>query len=226
MKTATEYEHVLARSADGRFIVVGSQPWMVNELEHLQRAAFPTLAAHELTLATHYDTHLTVFPEGQFAVVETRSNKVVASSTDFRTTLDFNHYQHTFSEATGLMTLTTHQPSGDWLYGADISVHPDYRGFKLSTLLYEVRHDLVRRLNLRGHVAGAMPKGYGEVQHLYAIEDYVHQVVQGQRSDPVLSVQLKRGFRVWGILPDYLNDPSCANYGVFIVWRNTDWKPV
>jgi hypothetical protein len=64
-------------------------------------------------------------------VVETATGPVVAASTDFRTTIDFHHYQHRY-----------------------IDVH--------------------------------------------------------------------RGYHVYGLIPDYLEDPSCANYGVLVVSRNSD----
>jgi hypothetical protein len=64
-----------------------------------------------------------------------------------------------------------------------------------------------------------MPKGYNAHQAQMPIEQYVLKVVQGRLFDPVLSVQLKRGYAPWGIIPEYLDDPSCANYGVLIVWR-------
>lgn len=203
-----------------RFSVVNSQPWMANELEAIQRASFPTLAPNELMGAQHFLAHQQVFPQGQHAVIERSSQKVVASSTDFRTKVDFYHLGHRFIEVAGGGWLSGHDPHGDWLYGADIGVLPQYRGQGLSTLLYQARQDLVQRLGLKGHVAGAMPKGYGAVQEQMPIEAYVAEVVCGHRTDPVLSVQLKRGYRVWGIIPDHLDDPSCGNYGVFIVWRN------
>ena len=67
-----------------------------------------------------------------------------------------------------------------------------------------------------------MPKGYGAVADRLPIEQYVQAVIRGERRDPVLSVQLKRGYAVWGIMPNYLEDESCRNHGVFVVWRNPD----
>ncbi len=214
----------LLSSPDGRFVVVQSEPWMAPALEAIQRASFPSLAPEELISAEQYAAHMRVFPEGQHAVVEQDSGQVVACSTDLRTRIDFSHYQHKYLEAVGGNWLSTHDPQGDWLYGADIGVHPDYRGLGLSTLLYTARQNLVRRLGLRGHVAGAMPKGYAPYQRDMPIEAYVARVVRGEMFDPVLSIQLRRGYNVWGIIPDYLNDPSCGNYGVFIVWRNPAWR--
>jgi GNAT superfamily N-acetyltransferase len=209
-------------SADGRFTVVRSEPWMAPQLEAIQAAAFPDLAPHERMRAEHYRSQMSIFPEGQHAVLELATGRVVACSTDLRTKVDFTHFAHKYLEAVGGNYLTTHDPTGDWLYGADIGVHPEFRGQGLSTLLYTARHALIRRLGLRGHVAGAMPKGYGVHREQMPIEQYVQRVARGELFDPVLSIQLRRGYAVWGIIPDYLEDASCANYGVFIVWRNPE----
>lgn len=202
--------------------VVRSDASMAEALAAIQAACFPTLNPDLLMRAEHYRSHVKVFPEGQHAVIERATGRVAACSTDFRTTVDFSHYQHRYIDAVADNWLTNHDPEGDWLYGADIGVHPDFRGQGLSTLLYDTRHRLIRGLGLRGHVAGAIPRGYGSVAPGMAIEAYVGAVVRGAKTDPVLSVQLRRGYEVYGIIPDYVEDPVCANHGVFIVWRNPD----
>ncbi|QBY07085.1 N-acetyltransferase (plasmid) [Deinococcus metallilatus] len=216
---------VLATREDGRYVVVQAPADDAPALEAVQRACFPDLSEEEIATAGHFLSHQAHFPEGQLAVLDTDTGRLVASSSDLRLKVDFAHYAHPYLEETGDNLFTTHDPEGDWLYGADIGVHPDARGQGLATLLYGARHDLIRRLNLRGHVAGAMPKGYGAVAHDMPIEQYVLEVIRGERRDPVLSVQLKRGYGVWGIIPDYLEDDSCRNHGVFIVWRNPDYRP-
>lgn len=210
-------------SPDHRFVVVQSEPWMAEQLEAIQAASFPDLAAYELMRAEHYLVQMQVFPPGQHAVIERETGRVAACSTDFQTKVDFAHYAHKYIEAVAGNYLTNHDPQGDWMYGADIGVHPDYRGYGLSTLLYSARHLKIKRLGLKGHVAGGMPKGYGALKEQMPIEQYVMKVVRAEITDPVLSVQLKRGYNVWGIIPDYLDDPSCDHYGVFIVWRNPDY---
>ena len=67
-----------------------------------------------------------------------------------------------------------------------------------------------------------MPKGYHFFRDTMPIEAYVARVVRGEIDDPTLTVQLSRGYHLYGLIPDYLEDPSCANYGVFVVWRNPD----
>ena len=211
--------------ADGAYEVVRSEAAMAEDLAAIQEACFPTLDPGERIRAEHFRRHVEVFPEGQLAVVDRASGRPVASATDFRTRLDLAHFQHRYLEAVGENWLSTHDPGGDWMYGADIGVHPDHRGRGLSSLLYAARQALVRRLGLRGHVEGAMPRGYGAVAGTMPIEAYVARVVRGEIHDPVLSLTLRQGYHVYGIIPGYLHDPSCADHGVFVMWRNPDLPP-
>ena len=206
-----------------QFRVVQSRPEMGAQLEAVQRASFPTLADDEIITAKQYAAHISLFPEGQLAILNT-DGQVVACSTDFRTSADFDHYEHRYIDAVAGNWLTNHKPDGDWLYGADIGVAPAYRGKGLSTLLYTARQDLIRRLNLRGHIAGGYLAGYGAVADQMSAEEYAEQVVAGDIFDPTLSIQLRRGFKVHGIIQNYVNDPLCANKAAFIVWHNPDWQ--
>lgn len=202
---------------------MNSTPDMVKQLESIQRASFPALARDEIITAAHYAAHMRRFPEGQFAVV-TETGRVVGCSTDFRTKVDLDHIEHRYIEAVDDNWLGKHDPEGDWLYGADIGVLPEYRRRGIATMLYQARHDLVRRLNLKGHVAGGMLKGYGQYKDHIPVEEYVAKVIAGELIDPTLTVQLKRGFRVHGIIRDYLRDPSCDNKAAFIIWHNPDYR--
>lgn len=219
---------VVLASPGGRFRVVNSLPEMAGQLEAIQRASFPTLASQEWITAAHYRSHIEKFSEGQLAVLD-RDSRVVGCSTDFRTRegsfWSFEKPHHTYMQAVGNNWLTEHDPNGDWLYGADIGVLPDHRSQGVSKLLYQARHDLIRQLNLKGHIAGGMPKGFYKYQEQMSIEKYVGKVVAGELFDPVLSVQLKRGFVAHAVMPDYLDDPSCGRYGVLIVWKNPEYTP-
>lgn len=207
-----------------RFKVVNSTPDIVQELEDVQRASFPTISEEEIMTADMYRKHIEVFPEGQFAVIDTENGRVAGCSTDFRCDFDFDHIEHSYLEASGHNWLTTHNPEGEWLYGADIGVHPDYRGCGLSTMLYKARHDLIRKLNLRGHVAGGLLSGYGKVKDEITPEDYIKQLESGEVFDPTVSIQLRRGFKIRGIIQHYVDDPSCDNKAALIVWENPDYK--
>jgi GNAT superfamily N-acetyltransferase len=205
------------------FAVVNSTPDMVEQLEAIQRASFPTLSEAEIITAAHYAAQIQRFPEGQFAVV-TPQGKPVACSTDFRTRVDFDHFEHRYIDAVDHNWLGNHDPTGDWLYGADIGVLPEYRKQGLGRMLYQARRDLIQRLNLRGHVAGGMLKGYGKLKGQMPVETYIAKVQAGELFDPTVSVQLRVGFKVHGIIYHYVDDPSCDNKAAFIVWNNPDYR--
>lgn len=206
-----------------KFRIVHSAPEMAEELAAIQRACFPTISAGELITPEQYRRHIEIFPEGQLMVLD-ETGHPVASSTDKRCTMDFDHYQHTYLEAGGNNWLTTHEPDGDWLYGVDIGVHPDYRGAGLSKMLYNARQDLARRLNLRGHVLGGMIKGYGARKDEMTPAEYMKHLTDGDIFDPTVSVQMKRGYTIEGILDNYVEDPSCANVAALLIWRNPDYR--
>ena len=208
---------VLRASADGRFAVVRTEAGMADALAAIQEASFPTLSPGELMRPEHFRAHVGVFPEGQHAVVETATGRVVASATDLRTQVDFAHFHHRYLDAVGGNWLTTHDPQGDWLYGADIGVHPDYRGRGLALALYAARQELVWTLGLEGQVTAGMMSGYGAVKDRMSAEEYYEGLVAGRINDPTLSMQRRVGFEFRGLLKDYLQDPVCDNYSVLIV---------
>ena len=184
------------------------------ELEALQKIVFPTLKVDELILAVHYLRHLEVFPEGQFVITD--KDKVIAMTTTMRSNFDFDHYHHTFKETIAGGWLTNHNPDGDWLYGLDVGVHPDYRGNGLSRFLYRARHEVATHLGLKGQVTVGMLNGYGGVSNLISGEVYYEELLQGKRTDPTITPQLRIGFEPIALIAEYLNDPACGNFGVLI----------
>ncbi len=205
--------------------IVNSQLSMVEELEAVQRAAFPTLAEDEIITAAHYAAHIRRFPEGQFAVLNA-AGQVVACSTDFRTSaVDFHDFEHRYMEAVANNWLSRHDPQGEWLYGADLGVFPTYRRRGIARRLYEARRQVIRRLHLRGHVAGGLLKGFSAYKAVMSVEEYVAKVVAGELVDPTVSVQLRCGFTVHGIIQHYVHDPACDGNAAFLVWHNPDYDP-
>ena len=203
--------------------IVNSSLDMVEQLEAIQRASFPTLSEEEIITARHYEAHIQRFPQGQFAVIN-ETGQPIACSTDFRTKVDFDHFEHRYIDAVDHNWLGNHDPDGDWLYGADIGVLPEYRRRGIGRMLYQARQNLIRHLNLKGHVAGGMLKGFSNYKDTLSVEEYVAKVEAGELFDPTVSVQLKVGFKIHGIIQHYVDDPSCDNKAAFIVWHNPDYR--
>ena len=108
----------------------------------------------------------------------------------------------------------------------DSVVLSEYRSQGVGGKLIEVRYDVIRKLNLRGLVAGSIPIDFSKVADHVSIEQYVHDVIAGKRFDTNLSKQLRKGFKVHGLIPNYTTEPSCGGYGVEIVWGNPDYRPL
>jgi ribosomal protein S18 acetylase RimI-like enzyme len=101
-------------------------------------------------------------------------------------------------------------------------VLPEYRQRGIARMLYTARRGLIRRLRLRGHVAGGMLIGYGKLKDQMSVETYVDKVKAGDLFDPTVSVQLRVGFTIHGIIYNYVDDLSCDHKAAFMVWRNPD----
>jgi GNAT superfamily N-acetyltransferase len=211
MSTATKNYY---RVAENGLVVQHMLPEHATQLEELQKIVFPTLAADELISAEHYLHHLVLFPEGQFVIRD--GDRVIGMTTTMRSDFDFANYHHTFKETIAGGWLTNHNPEGDWLYGLDIGIHPAYRGKGLARLLYRARHDIARESGLKGQLTVGMMSGYGAVKAQLTGEEYYRELQEGLRTDPTLTPQMKIGFRTIALIPDYVNDPVCGNYGVLI----------
>jgi GNAT superfamily N-acetyltransferase len=183
-------------------------------LEILQIIVFPALNEDELILAVHYRRHLEVFPEGQFVITD--NDKVIGMTTTMRSNFNFSNHHHTFKETIAGGWLTNHQPDGEWLYGLDVGVHPAYRGKGLARHLYRARHEIAKEFGLRGQVTVGMMNGYGTVSDKISGEKYYEELLAGKRTDPTITPQMKVGFQPIALIGDYLNDPTCGNYGVLL----------
>jgi GNAT superfamily N-acetyltransferase len=184
------------------------------QLEDIQNLAFPSLHPDERFLAEHYYEHVKVFPQGQFMAMD--GDRVVGSTSTIRYAFEFEDSHHTFSEMLGGRVLSTHDPAGDWLYGLDVAVHPDYRRLRIARALYYARHQSVRALGLKGQLAGGMISGYGALKHQLSAQDYLEKLKSGEIADPTLTAQMKVGFEALQLLPGYLDDPISDSYAVLI----------
>ena len=155
--------------------VLQTRPEHAQQLEELQRTCFPTLADAERFKAAHYLKHIDLFPDGQFVVLD--GDRVVGATTTLRLHFDFDHVDHTFADLIQGGWLTSHEPGGDWLYGADVGIDPSYRRRGLATALYAARQETVWRLRLRGQVTAGMIRDYGAVKDRMSPDDYYRGVV-------------------------------------------------
>lgn len=196
--------------------IVNTKPEHAQALEELQYIVFPTLAEDEILHKAHYLKHLEIFPQGQFVALA--GDKVIGGTTTMRYNYDLAHpMHHSFTETVSGGWLTNHVPDGEWLYGIDVSVHPDYRGLGIAKAFYGIRNNLAKELGCKGQLTVGMLNGYVNYKDTLSIEEYYEKVKSHEIFDPTVSVQEKIGFQIRGLMKDYLNDPTCGNAGAIIV---------
>jgi len=204
-------------------VIIETSMQYADEIEELQRRCYPTLDTAHLIRREHVESQIRIFPEGQhLALID---GVVVGMSSSLRHNIDFNEAQHSFDEMIAGGYITNHNPHGEWLYGADMSTHPDYRRRGIASKLYDARKALIKRLNLRGMVGGGMVPGYRFHKHDMSLETYAAKVSAGELHDPTLTPQLKNGYVVRGVIHEYLHDELLGNDATLIVWENPDYRP-
>ena len=206
-------------------IVRNIQPEDIPKIVNLQKESFPYLAHYgNIWHPNELQSHLQIFSEGQFVAVEP-DGTIVGSASTLIVSLNPEYAEHTWKQITADGMFTNHNPNGDSLYGADISVRPKFRCRGIATILYNARKELATKLNLRRMVAGGRLFNYSEYADSMSPYEYARKVMKGELKDPVLSFELDNGFRFIKILPNYLDDVRSLNYASFIEWINPKYVP-
>jgi GNAT superfamily N-acetyltransferase len=182
---------------------------------------YPTDPEKRARHARQIERQLERFPEGQFVAVTTVHGRevVVGTSTTLRTRRPPDAPPLRWHEVIGDYSLPHHDPDGDWLYGVEIAVHPDYRRRGIASALYTARLALVPELGLQGWYAGGMLMGYHRYADVLTPRAYAERVIAGELVDPTVSMQLHRGLVPLGIVEDYYPEPKAGDCAVLIAWH-------
>ncbi|MGH8914455.1 MAG: GNAT family N-acetyltransferase [Acidimicrobiia bacterium] len=200
--------------------IVNLERHMAEDLAMIELTCFPTANPDDLLSSADIAAYADVFPEGYFvAMVDGRP---VGMGAGIYLDFDFEHPQHTIAEMTGEHQCGNHDPGGEWYYGTDITVLPEYRGHGIGGMLYQKRKGLVIRDRKRGIVAGGSLPGYFHHKQDMDIQGYVGKVVAGELTDPTLTFQLSHGFQVRGLLENYIEDEADDGWAALIVWENPE----
>lgn len=159
------------------------------------------------------------FGEGQICIEDNGKPVAVAFSIIVDFALFGNH--HTYEQVTGNGTFKTHDSEGDYLYGIEVFVDPDYRGMRLGRRLYDARKDLAINLNLRGILLGGRIPGYRNHASSMSSQEYILKVQSKELVDNVLTFQLSNDFHVRNLLDNYWpEDHQSRGNAVLLEWVN------
>ncbi|TKB07568.1 bifunctional GNAT family N-acetyltransferase/carbon-nitrogen hydrolase family protein [Desulforhopalus sp. IMCC35007] len=163
------------------------------------------------------------FPEGQVCIEDHGKPVAVA----FSLTIDYSLFgdSHSYSQITADGNYTTHDPEGDYLYGIEVIVDPEYQGMRLGRRLYDTRKELAKNLNLKGILIGGRIPGYHKYSEEISPEEYIIKVKQREIYDPVLTFQMSNDFHVLNILDDYWpDDHHSRGNAVLLEWINIYYR--
>lgn len=182
---------------------------------------FPTM---EPWTRDHLESQLARFPEGQLCIE--LDGEIVASASSVVVHYDDYESWHSWREIADNGYIRNHDPDGDTLYGIEIQVDPEMRGYRLSRRIYDARKDLARRLNLKRIIIGGRIPGYARVAGEMSAREYVEQVMGKALYDPVLTAQISNGFALQRLVANYLpGDEESHGYATFLEWLNLDYTP-
>ncbi len=189
------------------------------ELINIQAECFPPPFPTELWWSKdQLENHVTIFPEGAICVeVE---GKLAGSLTSLCIAYNEEEHEHTWSEITADGYITTHIKDGNALYVVDISIRPAYRSLGLGKIMMQAMYQIVIDKKLDRLIGGGRMPGYRKYADELSPEEYVSQVVAGEKKDPVITFLMSCGRMPVCVLNDYLEDEDSLNHAVLMEWKN------
>ena len=153
----------------------------------MQKESYPYLAPYgNIWHPEELDSHLRIFPQGQFVAVEP-DGTIVGSASTFVVSLNPQYAEHTWKDITADGLFTNHNSSGDSLYLADISTHPKHRHEGIGSMIIYRWRELVEKLNLRRMIGGGRLFNYTEYADRMSPYEYTEKVIKGELKDLVLT---------------------------------------
>jgi GNAT superfamily N-acetyltransferase len=160
------------------------------------------------------------FPEGQICIE--LNGEIIGSCCSLIVNIDEYPKYHTLAEISDNGNIQNHNPNGKHLYGIDVVVHPEHRGLKIGKKLYNARRQVCENLGLQSVIFGGRIPNYHKYADTMTVEEYVGNVIKENIYDPVLTFQLKNGFQLKYMLPNYLpTDHESMYFATFMEWVNT-----
>lgn len=167
---------------------------------------------------------VTQFPEGQICIED--SGELIAVALTVMVSYDRFSNPHTYDDLILSNDKIWHNAKGDSLYGLDVFIHPEYRGYRLGRRLYEARKELCRSMNLRAILAGGRIPNYHKFSDELTPAQYIEQVARREIYDPILTFQLSNDFQVTRLMHKYLpEDEKSLGHATLLDWNNILYTP-
>ncbi len=163
-------------------------------------------------------------PDGQICLVD--HDQIVGIALSVKVNYQRFSNPHTYDDLVDQRERIFHDENGDALYGLDVLIDPDYRGYRLGRRLYEARKELCRQENLIAILAGGRIPNYYQHADRMSPAEYLEAVDKRKIYDPILTFQLSNDFQVTRLLSKYLpEDEKSRGYATLLEWKNIFYEP-
>jgi ribosomal protein S18 acetylase RimI-like enzyme len=132
------------KDSKANLIIRNATPADLIEIQKLSEKVYPDIPPYSLDVLRG---QLNNYPEGQF--VAAYDKKIVGYCATIRVSEQVALAPHTWRQITGGGYGSTHLATGEYLYGMEIFVDPDYRGLRIGERLYSERKKLCLYYNLK-----------------------------------------------------------------------------
>lgn len=203
------------------------------QLRNLQEADYPQLKSLMdqvySDLGGAWEEHtirklIREFAEGQLCLED--NGVIVGVALTVCVTYDRFSNPHQYDDLLGQRDVILNEADGDALYGLDVLIHPDYRGYRLGRRLYDARKELCIQLNLKAILAGGRIVNYHRYADEITASQYLERVRRREIYDPILTFQLANDFTVRRLLYKYLpEDKKSHGYATLLEWSNFLYEP-
>lgn len=188
----------------------------------LQLKCFPDMAVWS---RTNWENLITRFPQGQVGIEADEEGLIATCCSLIVDSDEITDWGDWNAIADG-GNISTHDPSGDTLYGIEMQVDPEWRGYRLSRRMYNARKRICMELDLARIVIGGRIPGYAKVREEYTAREYAEAVKEKRLYDPVLTAQLANDFSLKRIIEAYYpSDGASAGFATELEWVNLDHQP-
>ena len=170
----------------------------------------------------HIRGQINNYSEGVFVAIF--DEKIVGYCATIRVEESAALKKHTWRQITGNGYGSTHRANGDWLYGYEVFVDPDYRRLRIGDRLYKERRNLCIHYRLKGIIiVGRLPYLTRRRKKVSSAEEYIEAVQNKKIRDPIFTFQIRQGFEFLKIVKNYdPTDTESLGYGALMVWHNPE----
>lgn len=169
-----------------------------------------------------FASRMAVFPEGVLVAEWNGQKRIIGVIAFELLNYDLDSPYPSWGEITdGGFIVKTHNAFGEYIYGVDLSVDPDFRENGVARRLLQGVGRIAVKRNLRGAILGGRLPGFYQHSKQHSVSEYINlKRKDGYPLDPELRFYVRAGLKIMGFATNYFKDPESENFGVILLWKN------